>query len=373
METYRLKSKLVENDREFLIQTLNDTTLGAISSEIYVDGILAETVSLPHPMEIKAEEVLSLLKEAHGEKKKELETLLSAGRKIMASGNPEMMLHLGTALFYKGFFSEARRTLTALLGIDPRNHQAAAYLGMTCMALDEVDEAVAAARSAAEARPGYADYHNNYGEALLAAGQFELAHREFNEAIQINLYYGDAYFNLGLTAIGLASTHELTRRPEELARKAGDCFRRAAMINTGYDAGYYDEGMRAIADLDLSRAWTAMNAVKSAWKDRRRREFAGFHMRFVLHPEWVSERTLEERIRYLENEIRRNPTYVDLYAELARCCLEHSRLWWQKGIAQYRKTTELNPSLQRAAQRLHAAEEVYGTICSTLDEMGPKG
>jgi len=55
METYRLKSRLVDHDREFVIQTANDANLGAISSEIYIDGRLAEAASQPHPPDIRAE------------------------------------------------------------------------------------------------------------------------------------------------------------------------------------------------------------------------------------------------------------------------------------------------------------------------------
>lgn len=373
METYRLKSKLVDHDHEFVIQTANDANLGAISSEVYIDGQLAETASQPHPLDIRAEEVLSLLKETHGEKKKEIETLLAAYRRIMKECNPEMMVHLGMALYHKGFFSEARAVFQTLVALDAKNHQARNYLGITSLALDEVDEAVVAGAAAVEARPGFADYRNAYGEALLAAGQFELAHREFSEAVTINLYYGDAYFNLGLTYLGLASTNELVKDSRALVRKADDCFRRAAMVNTGYDAGYFDEGMRALAAGDVTRAWTSLHAVRTVWKERRRREFAGFHMRYVLHPEWVSERTIEERIRYLEGEIRRNPSYVDLYAELGRCYLEQARLCWQKGIGQYRRATELNPALVRAVERLRAAEDQYENLCSTLEAMGPKG
>jgi tetratricopeptide (TPR) repeat protein len=373
METYRLKSKLIENDREFVIQTLNDTNLGAISSEVYVDGRLAETTCHPHPVEIRAEEVLSLLKATHGEKKKELELLLAAYRRILKEGNPEMLLHLGTALYYKGFFNEAREVLSGLTEMKPEHHQARNQLALTHLALDEVDDAVSNAAAAVDTCPNYADYRNNYGEALLAAGRFEPAHVQFKEALDINIYYGNAYFNLGLTYLALAETNELINASKELIAKAADCFKRASMINSGYDAGYFEDGMRALREGELGRAWTSMSAVRADWQERRRRDFAGFHMRFILHPEWVSERTVDERIRYLEREIRKNPGYVDLHTELGRCYLEKARLCWQSGVEQYRKATELNPSLARAAERLDRAEKQYDEISATLEDMGQKG
>ncbi len=373
METYRLKSKLMDNDKEFVIQTLNDVNLGAISSEVYVNGQLAETVSHPHPMEIRAEEVLSLLKVTHGEKKKEIETLLAAQHRIMEQGDPEMLIHLGTALHYKGFYTEAAEVFTALVTIDPSHHQGRNFLGMTELARGDASAAVAAAALAVEKCPGYADYRNNYGEALLAAGETARAIEQFEEAIRINLYYGDAYLNVGLACLRHSTETQYVQEAEQLVTRAADSFRRAAVINPDYDTGMFENGMRALQENELDQAAACMTEVRRGRKERHRREFAGFYMRFVLHPEWVSERTLDERVRYLEREIRRNPQYVDLYAELGRCYLEQSRLNWHRGIQQYKKALQLNPSLSEAAEKLESIEQQYSNLCALLDTMGQKG
>jgi hypothetical protein len=76
METYRLSSKLKEKDREYLIQTANDSNVGTVATVIYVDGVLTETVNCPHPADVQPQEVLSLVKMTHNEKKQEIETLL---------------------------------------------------------------------------------------------------------------------------------------------------------------------------------------------------------------------------------------------------------------------------------------------------------
>lgn len=371
METYRLKSKLVENDREFVIQTVNDATLGAISSEVFVNGQLAETVSHPHPMEIKAEEVLSLLKVTHGEKKKEIETLLAAYRSILSEGDPEMLRHLGTALFYKGFYGEARDVFAAATDLAAGDHASRNLLGLCDLALGHIEEAIEAASLAVEKRPGYADYRNNYGEALLAGGEITRAIDQFNEAVRINMYYGDAYLNLGLAHLRNAVDESTTDR--EQVNRAADCFRRAAVIHADYDAGNYDRAMQAIMTGDLEAARKAMLAIKNHRRDCHRREFAAFYMRFIMHPEWVSERTVEERIRYLERAIRRNPQYVDLYSELGRCYLEQARLFWHKGVRQYQHAVELNPSLSDASAKLDDARRRYEDMCASLETMGLKG
>jgi hypothetical protein len=116
METYRLSSKLREKDREYLIQTANDNDLGSVATTIYVDGVLTETVNCPHPNEIKPQDVLSFVKVTHGEKKKEVETLLQTYARVLNSGDVESMSQLGTAFFFKGFYHEARELLKAEIG-----------------------------------------------------------------------------------------------------------------------------------------------------------------------------------------------------------------------------------------------------------------
>ena len=101
METYRLNSRLVEKDREYTIQTTNDIGTGSISSEVFVNGALADATQLPHPEQAQPEEVLALVKSTHGDKKQEVETLLKSYLQALESANPEMMYHLGLALFYK--------------------------------------------------------------------------------------------------------------------------------------------------------------------------------------------------------------------------------------------------------------------------------
>ena len=78
MENHRLKSKLTENDKEFLIQTDSDINRNRISSSVYIDGDLVEKVEFPHPDDYKTAEVMGLLKKKHQEKKREVENLLLA-------------------------------------------------------------------------------------------------------------------------------------------------------------------------------------------------------------------------------------------------------------------------------------------------------
>jgi len=64
METIRLNSKLREKDREYLIQTSNDVSLGSVSTTVYVDGMRTDTHCCPHPEELTQEQLLEMVKTA---------------------------------------------------------------------------------------------------------------------------------------------------------------------------------------------------------------------------------------------------------------------------------------------------------------------
>jgi len=369
METYRLKSKLVENDKEFVIQTDNDANMGSILSTVYVDGQVTDRVICPHPQEINAEEVLSLVKLTHQEQKREIEVLLDGYHKALAGGDGEMMYHLGTAFFYKRLYNEARELFQAAVTLNREHDQAFNFLGMTQLALNMVDDAIESCRIAVEKRPTYADYRNNLGEALLANNSCSQAIRELEEAIRINMYYGDAYFNLGLAYILEALNSEGNVTRADLPAKVTDCFKKASLIYPEYNATLFEQGMSSLHASDFRQAFSLFLQVREAKKEKHRREFASFYIRFVMYPDWVSEDVILDRIRFLREEIKKNPTYVDLYTELGHCLLEHAKINWKEGLQQYKKALEINPSLPRVPYWLEGTEQVYENIRSVLSNI----
>ncbi|MEW6049826.1 MAG: tetratricopeptide repeat protein [Candidatus Zixiibacteriota bacterium] len=372
METYRLSSKLREKDKEYLIQTANDANLGLVATTIFVDGILTETTNCPHPDDIRPQEVLSLVKASHEEKKKEIETLLQSYRRVLESGEAETMHHLGTAFYYKGFYQEARELFRAATSIDPNHHQALNQLALTELALGNVRTAILAAQAAVAKRPRYADYHNNLGESFLADGACHKAIMEFEEAISINLYYADAYFNLGLAQLLNAQAFPDREQTQDRIARMTDCFYKASLINTAYQGQSLDEGLAALKDGDLNRALHTFKSIRETKKEHHRQEFAGFHMKLILFPEWASEKAVTDRIEFLTQEIRKNPAYVDLQAELAQCYLEQGRIAWQKGVEQYKQAADINPSLANLQTALEQAQALYGHLCATVSTISEK-
>lgn len=373
METYRLKSKLVENDREYVIQTSNDAGLSSVSSMIIINGDLAETIAAPHPEDIESAEVLSLVKMKHRELKREIEVLLEAYRRVLKEGNPQTMLHLAMAFYYRSFHEEACRLLRSATRVDSEFHQAFHYLCMTEMALDNPREAVNAGRKACELRPSFADYHNNLGEAYLEANACRPALEEFEKATRINLYYADAYINTALALILNAVIQDDQTLFGDVISRSTDCLNKAAVISPEYNSEQFQNGLTRLAESDINGAYRLLRKARDDKRERHRQEFSTFYMKYVLYPEWASEGAVVERVKFLRSEIEKNPNYVDLYSELGRCYLEQAKMAWRNGIEQYRKALEMNPSLTKAGSALAQAEKAAEQISEALKEIAAKG
>ena len=373
METYRLTSKVVHDGKEFFIQTVNDGDMGTVSSSIHINGKLSEMARYPHPREISPEEVLSLVKLKHGEKKQEIEALLAAFATTVNGGSAQSMVHLGIAFYYKGFDEEAAELFQDASKNDAEDHQAPYYLSMCEIRLGHSESAIKNAKIASDRRPTWADYHNNLGEAYLSAGECGKAASEFEEAVRINMYYADAWFNLGLTLITNAILQKESRLFANVISHASDSINRAVLIYPDYQNLALDEGLAALKESQFERSLKLLLSVRDMKRDRARKEFAPYYMRFVMMGGMVTEEILGERIGYLQSQIRKNPTYVDLHIDLANCLFERSRLFWQEGIEELRQTSLMNPALIKAQLALDAAESEYDSLCATLSKISHKG
>lgn len=372
MESYCLNSRIVESDKEFLIQTANDIKEGIIRTSLFVNGELLDASILPHSEELSEDEVLGQVKTAHGEKKSELEYLLKSYKSILKEGRVEGMYHLGTALFHKRMYGEAQQLFRSAIKLRHDYHEAYFFLSRTEMALNHFDEAIEAGRKAVDLRPDYADYRNNLGEAYLDGGSCKKAVIEFEEAIRKNVYYADAYYNLATAYILNAVKREDFGMYTELTTKCMDLFKKAVLIYPEYQNSVFNEATSALSSGDLKRAFSLFVRVREDKKEKQRQEKAAHFHRSLIYTEWLSENTVSERIAFLEKEINKNPDYVDLYHQLAVCCLYRAKFGWQKGIHHFKKALSINPNLKKAQKALDLSEEYFLKLSDAISDLAGK-
>jgi len=372
MELYNLSSRIVENQKEFLIKTTNDTNQGVIQTSLFVNGELLDANILPHAEEIPEEEVLELVKNTHSQKKSELEYLLNSFKDIAEQGNPDLMYNLGTTLLYKKMYAEARQLLSTAVSLRPKFHQAYFALSEAELALRNIDAAIEAAGQAVELKPHFADYRNNMGELCLEANSCKRAVIELEEAIKLNVYYADAYFNMALAHILNGIRHEDFSMFSDMRSKTVDLLKKAALINSDYKTAAFDEGISSLSAERLKEAYAHLRKVRAHIREKKRREKADYFNRFLVHTDWLSQTRIADRIKYLEKELNKNPGYVDLFFELGVCHLHQAKFSWQTGLDYFKQALELNPELKKAQRALDLAEEQYLKTCDTVFDIAER-
>lgn len=365
MEAYRLSSKLRQEEHEYLIQTANDASVGAIATSVYIDGVLAETSHRLHPVDSVETGILDLVRSTHDDKKQEIETLLQSYRQVLRTDNPQVMYHFASVLYHKGFYREAQQLLESIVVRSPEHHQVLNLLGITLLALGDIHAAARAAEQATSLRPQFADYHNNLGEIYLAGNAAAKALQQFDAAIGINLYYADAYFNRGV-ALLLQATTANREEASAIVAKAADALKKATLVMPEYAGPVFNEGMEAVSQKNLTAALRIFRSIRTGRKESKRQEMAELIARTPVLPDQISEQVLAERIVSLTREIARNPLYPDLHSDLAYCYIETARLACQKAADHLKRSIDLNSSLSQN----YAAYEQVADVIERLPSIG---
>jgi tetratricopeptide (TPR) repeat protein len=369
MESNNLTSRVIDDKKEFMVQTVHDMRQKVVRSSLFVNGNLLESSIMPYSDDAPEDELLNLLKRTHNRKKEELEYLLRSIREARDKGDPEVLYHLGSALYHKGLNAEACDLLSLACELRNNYHQAFFVLSQAATACGDMDKAKKAADRAVELSPHFADYRNNLGEICLACESAKRAVIEFEEALKLNVYYAEAYLNLALSYIHNGISHEDFDMYSELKSRALDYLSKATIIQPDFRTREYSQALEALSDGNLPEAFDLILKVRDGYKKSRLVKKARYFDRFLMYTDWVSRSQIADRIIHLENELTRNPNYVDLFYELALSYLHQARFDWQKGLEYLKKGLELNPGFRAAERALKLSEDEYSRICDTATDI----
>jgi tetratricopeptide (TPR) repeat protein len=359
METYRLNSRVSSNDREYLIQTVNDVTNHQIRSSIFAEGQLLETVEENVYPNLAEQDVLELVKTTHKERMEEVEHLFERYRDALQSNDVEQIDYLALALMYKKMYNEAEALFRRAVSLRPEGHEALNHLGQVLMMQRKYAEAVEALGKCVEAQPRFADYRNHLGEAFLAAGSCKRAMIEFDEAITINIYYGDAYYNKALAYVLNSIRREDFKLFSEASEKILENFERATVVCPEYLDKNFEEGQRLLAEGDLEGAYNKLLLSREKKKEQRYREFSIVYLKFMLATDKIDEKTLRRRVENLKEAIAKNPHFPDLHYDLGVAYTLMGRFIHSKAIKEYQEALRINPDFERAKRSLRLAENEF--------------
>jgi tetratricopeptide (TPR) repeat protein len=182
---------------------------------------------------------------------------------------------------------------------------------------------------------------------------------EFDEAVTLNLYYGDAYYNKGLTYILNAIRREDFKLFSEQGEKTIEMLERAVVISPEFHDKSYVEGRALLEQGDLEGAYSKLLHSRESKKERRYREFSSVYLKFMLGVERIDEKVLTRRIKSLKEAIAKNPHYPDLHYDLAVAYTLMGRFIHTRAIQEYQEALKINPTFERARRSLKLAENEF--------------
>lgn len=372
MEAYKFSSRLTEKTGEYLIETTNDLVQARVETSVFVDGILTDYAYKGYHADMDEEALLRLVKQSHRLKKEEVERLLNLYSRIVESGEPGPMLQLGIAFHYRGFLNEAEGLLSGVTLLEKDHHKALNYLGRTYLMQGQVKKSIEACSAAVEMRPTFSDYQFHLGEALLADSQCEKAIQAYGQATAGNLYYADAHFSSGLAYILDLLVNPGLGKATENGRKAVEFFKKSALINEEFRSALFNDGLALIKQEQFRKAFDSLHQLSLDKRRKARHRSAAVNMKPTMFPELLTIEILSERITYLEGQLEKNPSYLDLHKELALSQLHLARLWWQNGAERYRKIYEINSGSAYIRLAMDKAESAYEELAVALKIISEK-
>jgi len=355
-DTYRLNSRIATDEKEYLIQTLNDQNRLCVTSSIFSDGELLETRDEKLDDGLTPQDTLQRVKDAHEERTKELEFLVDVYKDVMAGGKEDQMIYLGEALFYKCMYREAERLFTSAAQLNPEAHQAWINIGLVNFELRKWSDACNAYSRAVELRPRFADYRNHLGEAHLALDSCKRAVIEFEEAVKLNVYYGDAYLNLALAYILNAVRREDFKLFSTHTERTAEMLRKSEMIMPDMIDQTYLDGKKALERGDLEQTFQKLLSVREKRKADRRRGFSNSYLKFMIGTKQMNEKFLSRRIKNLKDALSINPHFADLHNDLAIAYTLLGSYIHQKAVEEYEKALTINPDFEKAKRNLKLSQ-----------------
>jgi tetratricopeptide (TPR) repeat protein len=231
-------------------------------------------------------------------------------------------------------------------------------LGRLYLARGLYDEAVEQLTRAVELAPSYPDYRNLLGIAYLKLGKPVVAIDEFKKAVEQNIYYYQAYFNLGLGYILNGIVREDFNLAKNLVHNCQEAFKKATLFYPAYLCNGYENGMRLLVEGQLERAYDIFSAVAEETLSQSSSEnrLLEMYLRYIHGEEGMTEDGIKRYVDRIGELLKSNPGHADLQNELGMAYTVMSKFLNNKAIEHFKEALRLNPHFLKAAKNLKLSQ-----------------
>ena len=357
MSAIGFQDKFRRLDREYLLQTaVNDLNRNIVCS-LFHDGKLLSSQTLPPLGELSRGDLSETAQEIHRQYLSDFESLLAMVEKTMKSDKPELIEKLGKTLFIRHLYDEALLLLEDAVERFPEYHGYRFLLGKIYLSQNRVADAQRELHKSVQLAPDFPDYRNQLGLVYLKLNKAVAAINEFTIACEKNVYYHNAFYNLGLGYIlngVLREDYELAKNIEQNCRETFD---KATMFNPGYLNAAYQRGKTNLEQGRFKEAFDDFSkAARNGESISFQSELLEMYLRNVHGIDGMTEDGISDYIDRLKSIIKNNPGYADLHNELGMAFTIMGKLIIDKAIIHFSEALKINPHFDSAGKNLKLSQ-----------------
>lgn len=333
---------------KYLLQTSTNGFARKIISTVFKDGELVTSADFIYNGEASETEIRQFAEELHQRKKAELLLLFNLLPQFRQSTNFKIIELIGQALLRKNFLTEAIQLFQQFQEKNKHSVSILYFLGQAYLEAKQPELAVACLRNAVNFQPGYADYRNKLGLALLANNECNLALEEFKVAISRNVYYAEAHYHSALAYIKnsiVRDDYALSVNMEEKTMKALEM---ATRLNPAYKREEYLAALDLFNQANYQEAYKLFSLIPGLVAKPDPRELINnFYLHLLSHEETIDIIYLWDYIKELRNLIRTLPNYADLYNDLGIAYSIMGTYFFKEATQIFGEALQLNAEFQK--------------------------
>ena len=344
-------------NREYLFQTTFNELDHTVVCSLFNEGKLLNMHFTSVPEDMQGNQMVEFIMQVHERRLNDYEILLKVTESKKDSDRAEVVIKLGSALLAKKLYDEAIELLQAASVKHNDNSAIKLLLGKVHVAKDNFEDAESELIKAVDLSPHYPDFRNLLGETYLRLGKPIAAINQFKKAVENNVYYDRAFYNLGLGYILNGIVKEDFDLAKDLHKTCEESFEKAIAFNPGYINEYYKIGISLLREGKLDEAYEKLASVlKNGSADSSFEKLLELYISCIFGGNGATEESIKGYIEMIENLLRTNPGYADLENELGMAYTIMGKIMRDKAINHFKKAIEINPDFKKAIKNIKLSE-----------------
>ncbi|MBN1348672.1 tetratricopeptide repeat protein [candidate division KSB1 bacterium] len=341
-----------------------------VISSLFKDGVLLHTDEIEYQSKLHENAIRSIVKSLHDSNYEKFNSLFQLSREYENDTNADIANLIGMAYIRLNLIDEAINEFERIIKLVPDAGKAYFNLGQAYRLADENQKAYNAFEKAVTLKPDFADYHNEFAKACLELGKCKHAAVEFNKALSINIYFAEAYYNLGLTYIKNSIVKDDYDLSANVHEKTKETFAMAIKINPAYKSKLFDEGLH---DFENDNHEDALKKLLQAREQIKQNNIQGiineFYLNFLKDRKEIDIIKIWSYLKDLQALVQKYPNYADLNEELGIAFSIMGIFFNVEAIQYFETALQLNPNFKDARKNMQLLKNENRGLQFLLDAM----